>query len=59
MNCPTHPHVTMIQVCPACLGAKGGKVVTPKKRAHLKRIAKLKRAGRQKPKPAAGPGAPE
>lgn len=48
MTCPKHPHVQ--QICPACQGSKGGKVLSPKKLAALKRISKLPRPGGRKTK---------
>jgi hypothetical protein len=44
-RCPIHPHVTLI--CPACIGSKGGKTVTPKKLRTIRRLGRARR--RKKP----------
>jgi len=40
-TCRLHPHVRLR--CPACIGAKGGKVSTPKKRRAARKNAKRAR----------------
>jgi len=40
-RCPIHPSITLI--CPACIGSKGGKVMTPKKLRSIRRVAKARR----------------
>jgi hypothetical protein len=42
-RCPIHPQVTLI--CPACIGAKGGRTVTKKKLQAIRRAAKARRRG--------------
>lgn len=49
-TCPKHPAVTLR--CPACVGSKGGRVMSPEKLAHLRLIARLPRKRRKKTAPA-------
>lgn len=50
-TCPHHPHVTIVEYCPACRGTKGGQSRSEAKlRAVRQNVAKAN-AARRKEKP--------